>query len=125
MEHNVKRITEYMVRHFKTADPFRIAELLNVQLDWVTIGDYPLGKTVYDHDAPLVLMNSRIKHSPKQYFVMAHELGHVVLQEGLNGYYTTALHGRSSLEAEADEFSVSLLSQLFYRRKQSDARKLE
>ena len=113
MEYDIKRVTEYIVRHFNTADPFRIAELLNVQVDWVNIGKYPLGKTVYDDGAPVVLMNKSIEHTPKQYFVMAHELGHVVLQEGLIGNYTTAMHGRSSLEAEADEFSVALLGQLF------------
>lgn len=113
MEYDVKKITEYIAHHFHTADPFKIADMLNIQTDWVSIGKYPLGKTVYDQGAPLVLLNDRIKHTPKQYFVMAHELGHVVLQEGLIGYYTTAMHGRSSLEAEADEFSAALLGQFF------------
>ncbi|GKT02489.1 ImmA/IrrE family metallo-endopeptidase [Furfurilactobacillus entadae] len=110
---DIKEITKYMTKKYKTADPFRIAELLNIQVDWVNIGKYPLGKVVYDQDAPVILLNDAINRTPKQYFVMAHELGHIVLQEGLIGYYTTALHGRSSLEEQADEFSVALLSQYF------------
>jgi len=98
---------------YHTADPFTVAEKLNVQVEWCYFGHYPLGKTIYDGDQPIVLLNESIKHKPIQYFVMGHELGHVILQEGLVGYYTSSNRAHGQLETEADEFSVALMGLLY------------
>ncbi|GEK28118.1 ImmA/IrrE family metallo-endopeptidase [Furfurilactobacillus siliginis] len=74
---NINKITEYMVDKYHTAGPFQIAEKLNVQTDWISIDDFPLGKTIYDSNSPLILLNENIKNSSQRYFVMCHELGHV------------------------------------------------
>mgnify|MGYP001225164449 FL=1 len=109
----INSVTELIEERYGTADPFIIAERLNVEVDWVHLGLSPLGKTMYDGHAPLVILNDRIKNSPLRYFTMAHELGHVILQEDLVGYYTLARNGHSSLEVQANKFAVSLLSRLY------------
>lgn len=98
---------------YKTANPFVLADKLNIEVDWVNLGLFPLGKTVYDHNEPIVIMNDRIRNEPVKYFTMAHELGHVILQEGLVGYYVGVRFGHDKLENEANEFAVSLLGQLY------------
>lgn len=105
--------TKLIVKRYKTANPFLLAEKLNVEVDWMPLGNFPLGKTIYDGSAPLVVLNERIKNKPIQYFTLSHELGHVILQEGLVGYYVGVRFGHAKLENEANEFAVSMLGQLY------------
>ena len=109
----MNEIIKTIIKRYHTADPFAIADRLNIQIEWSDFGEMPLGKTVYDNHVPIVMLNNSIKHKPIQYFTMGHELGHVVVHEDLTGYYTTVRHGHSKLEREADEFSVGLMGMLF------------
>lgn len=109
----VKDIVKAIVNRYHTADPFVIAEKLNIQVEWCDFGAMPLGKNAYDNQEPIILLNNSIKHTPTQYFILGHELGHVIFHEGLIGYYTSVKHGYSKFEREADEFSVGLMGMLF------------
>ncbi|RRG07794.1 MAG: ImmA/IrrE family metallo-endopeptidase [Lactobacillus sp.] len=110
---DIIRTTKLIVDRYQTANPFLLAEKLNVEVDWMPLGNFPLGKTIYDNSAPLIVLNERIKNKPIQYFTLSHELGHVILQEGLVGYYVGVRFGHAKLENEANEFAVSLLGQLY------------
>lgn len=98
---------------YKTANPFAIAEKLNIQVEWCYFDKLPRGKTIYFGKCPIIMLNEGIKHKPYQYFVMGHELGHVILREGLVRYYTSSTRAHVQLETEADEFSVALMGLLF------------
>ncbi len=81
----VKDIVKAIVNRYHTADPFVIAEKLNIQVEWCDFGAMPLGKNAYDNQEPIILLNNSIKHTPTQYFILGHELGHVIFHEGLIG----------------------------------------
>ncbi|WP_428958064.1 ImmA/IrrE family metallo-endopeptidase [Levilactobacillus brevis] len=109
----ISNVAKTVMNRYHTANPFIIAERLNIQVEWCLFDHYPLGKTVYDGDQPVVMLNAAIRHTPTQYFVMGHELGHAILQEGLVGYYTSSNKAHGQLETEADEFSAALMGLLF------------
>lgn len=109
----IKGTIKSVVTRYNTADPFRIAEKLNIEVHWVPLGRMPLGKTIYDGDAPIVMLNYSIRDTPQRYFVMAHEVGHVILHEGLSGYYTGFYHGYDRLEREANQFAIGLMGMLY------------
>lgn len=109
----INQATQIVTHRYHTADPFTIAEKLNIEVDWKFLGESPLGKTVYDKEDPIVILNSSLRDSPMRYFTMAHELGHIILQEGLVGYYCLNTWTHSEMENEANEFAVSLLAQLY------------
>ncbi|WKF87346.1 hypothetical protein [Lactiplantibacillus plantarum] len=44
----VKDIVKTIVNRYHTADPFVIAEKLNIQVEWCDFGAMPLGKNAYD-----------------------------------------------------------------------------
>lgn len=113
MENFLIKSIKLIEQRYGTADPFSLAEKLNIQVEWVYFGQQPLGKIAYDRQQPIVMLNNRIKHLPLRYFTMAHELGHVILQEGLTGYYTGNLYGHSKLETQADKFASALLGLLY------------
>lgn len=102
-----------MAGRYHTANPFTIAEKLNIQVEWCPLADLPLGKIIYDGEQPVIMLNDNIKHKPAQYFVLGHELGHAIMQEGLVGYYTSSVRNKSQLETDADQFSVALMALLF------------
>lgn len=105
---------EVLKDKFGTSDPFVLAEKLNVDVSWVELGKRPLGKVFYYPDgSPYVLLNNSIKDSTLRYFTLAHELGHVIFQEGLVGYYKESAFGESHMEREADKFAASLLGLLY------------
>ncbi|GAX04123.1 prophage protein [Secundilactobacillus pentosiphilus] len=109
----INEATQIVAHRYHTADPFTIAEKLNIEVDWVYLGKSPLGKIIYDDKQPIVMLNKSIRDSPMRYFTMAHELGHTIMQEGLVGYYCLNNWTHSELENEANEFAVSLLAQLY------------
>lgn len=109
----IKEAIEAVLNRYNTADPFIIAEHLNIEVDYAALGEMPLGKTMYDKEMPIVMLNDSLRYSPQRYFVMAHELGHVILHEGLNSYYTGITSGYDKLENEANEFGVGLIGLLY------------
>lgn len=109
----IKEAIEAVINRYHTADPFVIAERLNIEVDYAVLGKMPLGKTMYDKEMPIVMLNDSLQYSPQRYFVMAHELGHVILHEGLNSYYTGITNGHDKLENEANEFGVGLIGLLY------------
>lgn len=106
-------IAKLVAGRYHTANPFTIAEKLNIQVEWCPLADLPLGKIIYDGKQPVIMLNDNIKHRPAQYFVLGHELGHAIMQEGLVGYYTSSVRNKSQLETDADQFSVALMALLF------------
>ena len=109
----IKDAIKTVVQRYGTSDPFRIADYLNIEVRWSALGNHPLGKTIYDHDDPIVMLNDNISDTPKRYYVMAHELGHVILHEGLSSYYTGAYLGHNRLENEANEFAIGLMGIMY------------
>lgn len=109
----ISNIVRTVTSRYHTANPFIIAEKLNIQVEWCYFDKLPLGKTIYFGKRPIIMLSENIKHKPYQYFVMGHELGHVILQEGLVGYYTSSTRAHSKLETEADEFSAALMGSLY------------
>lgn len=109
----ISNVVKTVTNRYHTANPFTIAEKLNIQVEWCYFDRLPLGKTIYDDGQPIIMLDEAIRHTPDQYFVMGHELGHTILQEGLVGYYTSSIRAHGQLETEADEFSVALMGLLF------------
>ncbi|WKF82541.1 hypothetical protein [Lactiplantibacillus plantarum] len=50
----VKDIVKTIVNRYHTADPFVIAEKLNIQVEWCDFGAMPLGKNAYEIDKIIV-----------------------------------------------------------------------
>ena len=91
----IKEAVETVVERYKTADPFVIADKLNIDVEWTPLfGKRPFAKTTYDDDEPVVMMNERIKYLPSR-------------------YYTGIRFGHSKLEHESDVFAAALLGVLY------------
>lgn len=103
----------YLIHRYGTADPFQIAERLNVEIHWEDLGEGLLGRTVYMFGAPIILLNPVMQDTPKRYFVLAHEIGHVLLHAGLSSYYRVAYHGHDKAEYEANQFAAALMVGLY------------
>lgn len=104
----------FLQHRYGTADLFVIANNLNIEINWnVLTGTSVLGKTKYVLDDPIIILSSAIKHSSKKYFVMTHELGHVLLYKGLEGFYKIETICDTKPEFEADKFAIWLLFLLY------------
>ncbi len=99
----------FIAHRYGTADPFTIADKLNIEVQWRELTPGILGKTVYVFGQPIVMLDNCVKHSVQSTFVMAHELGHVLLHEGLASYYSLIPNGDDKSEYEADRFAETLL----------------
>lgn len=100
-------------KRYGTYNPFTIAEKLNVELYWKDIYPRPYAETIYYGDEPTVMMSNVLKDSPERYYVLAHELGHVIEHEGLSAYYVANKRFRNQSEREADKFAISLVTHLY------------
>lgn len=100
-------------KRYSTFDPFVWAEKLNVQIYWKEIAEKPLAETVYYGDTPIILMSNVIRYSNQRFFVLAHELGHVIEQDGLTAYYSSNIRFKSKSENSADEFAIAVVTNLY------------
>ncbi len=95
-----------------TADPFSIAEQLDIEIRWETFGPHPLGQTAYFDKCPIILLNESIRDSVQCNFTCGHELGHIICQPGIIGYQTGRLsHG--VCEYQANQFATGLIGLLY------------
>ncbi|MFZ2588127.1 ImmA/IrrE family metallo-endopeptidase [Paucilactobacillus nenjiangensis] len=113
MENNINDIIKYIGKRYGTFDPFVLADMLNIEVHWADIYPRPYGDTSYIDGQPIVLLANHIKDSNQKYFVLAHELGHVIRHEGLAAYYIANDYNRLKAENEADKFALSLITHLY------------
>lgn len=95
-----------------TADPFSIAEQLDIEIRWEAFGPHPLGQTAYFDKRPIILLNESIRDSVQRNFTCGHELGHIICQPGITGYQTGRL-SQGTCEYEANQFATGLMGLLY------------
>lgn len=100
-------------KRYSTFDPFTWADKLNVQIYWKEVADKPLAETLYYGDIPIVMMSNAIRYSNQKYFVLAHEMCHVVEQDGLTAYYSSNIRFKNKSENSADEFAMAVVTNLY------------
>lgn len=109
MAKDIKRIVAYYKRKYGTSDPFKIAEALHIELAIGDIGTRD-GCYMYLKKHKCIFLNENLDGFEKV-FVMAHELGHAVMQPKENCYFirnrTLLLNSKS--EIEANKFAIELL----------------
>ena len=101
----VKDFINTVPERYGTANPFKLAELLNIEVRY--------WKTNYDDKGTIIILNDSLRYSNERYFTLAHELGHFFMHEGLAGYYTGIRFGYDQFENQANEFATGLLTHYF------------
>lgn len=106
---DIKKRADTLARFFKSRNPFEIIRGLNVILVY-----YPLdgvrGFYQYFQRNNIIYIDEQLPEHEKK-FVLAHELGHMMLHKGTNAIFMdTRTHFKSSrYETEADLFAMYLL----------------
>lgn len=104
----IKRLVAYYVRHFGTTDPFEIADRLGVL--------YQIGNCKNDgcymflKNHRYIFLSNQLEEKEMK-LVMAHELGHALLDRKANCYFirNKTLLLNSKLERRANLFAAYLL----------------
>lgn len=97
----------------KTFNPFLIAESEGIEYKYVDASSEFEGQTSNVIGKPLIVLNSNLIDSPRRFVVMAHEICHVLLHNGLISYYTLGSLQQSKMEYEANKFTSILLINFF------------
>ena len=103
--------TNHLIEKYKTRDPFEIAEALNIQVIFRSLGQL---KGFYKRDGHnrYIVINDKI-HENLQRIVCAHELGHDQLHRHLSSSQTLQefmiYDMKSKLEYEANLFAAGIL----------------
>lgn len=121
-------IVEFIGKRYGTFNPFVIADKLNIAIEWCDLGNNLMGKVAYIGGHPIVLLNESFEDRSSQYFYCAHELAHVIWQEGLTGAYNLNSQFKSKFEYQATQYAILILINLYredYDRLPSTYRELE
>lgn len=97
-----------LARKFNTSNPFCICKNMGIPIEYINV-ENPLGDTIYLDNTPVILLSNTIEEESKKYIVCAHELGHVVLHNGIQNYYLLNRTTKRKMESEADRFANGLL----------------
>ena len=108
MNDYVREKAAYYKKKYNTSDPFKLADLLGIE---VMIGDIGsrLGCYMYMKRSKCIWINESLEGN-ERLFVMAHEVGHALLHPKENCYFLrnhTLLNTRT--EIEANKFAVEFL----------------
>lgn len=98
---------------YGTYNPFMIAEKLNIAVYWKNMYPRPYAETLYYNDEPTIMLSNTIKDSPERYYVLSHELGHVIEHDGLSAYYIANSKFHNKTENEANKFALGLVTRLY------------
>lgn len=110
MGRNIKRIANMYIQKYDTNNPFIIADFLNIQVFHAPLGRLS-GYYKYMKRHKCIFINSEIENKPFKTVVMAHELGHALLDPRENCYFMNnkTLLLTSKIEKRANVFAAELL----------------
>lgn len=100
-----------LANKYGTANPFNICESIGIPIEYADLNN-PLGDTIYLGKSPIIILSVNIQEEYKKYLICAHELGHVVLHNGIQNYYLINRTTKRKMESEADRFAAGLIEKL-------------
>ena len=106
----IKDYVSKLVKKYGTSDPFSLADILNIVVFNVPLGDLQ-GCYFYMKKHRVIYINSDIGNTEIKRVVMAHEIGHALLHTKINCYFMRAntLMNTTKYELEANRFAAELL----------------
>ena len=108
---NIKLRVSNLVKKYGTANPFELANELNIRVLNLDLPDSIHGCLVKVLRRKFILLNQNLNYSRKK-IVVCHELGHAMLHSGYEYYLhpDMSYYVPSKREKEANEFAICLLS---------------
>lgn len=106
----IKSYVATLVKQYGTADPFSLAEKLNIIVFDVPLGELQ-GFYMYLKKHRTIFINSDIEDFDLRRVVLAHEIGHAMLHTKVNNYFMkkNTFLNTSKYEIQANRFAAELL----------------
>ena len=106
---NIKKRVNQLVRKYKTRNPLEIAENMGCIIIRQPLNDVRGFYHYFQRNHIICIDDSLPEHIVK--FVVAHELGHIILHKGSNAIFmdTNTFFVRNKLENQANKFAIELL----------------
>ena len=106
----IKDYVATLTKRYCTADPFSLAEQLNIIVFNVPLGELQ-GFYMYLKKHRTIFLNSDIEDTDLRRVVLAHEIGHAVLHTKINSYFMrkSTFLNTSKYEIQANRFAAELL----------------
>lgn len=104
------KIVHDLVKRFRTNDPFKIAEQLNIHIRYCDLGDSTRGFYYQKLRRRFIVIHEGLS-DPWKRFVCAHELGHDRLHPGISRFFIDeqSFFNAGKFERQANLFAVKLL----------------
>lgn len=101
-----------LLKKYKTSNPFELCEILKIKVNYSYLKTLR-GFYRYSSRNHFIEINYDLEHAEK-YLTCAHELGHYILHQGLNGIFlSTTLMLPNKYEIQADRFAGYLLLEYY------------
>ena len=106
---SIKRKVDELIKKYKTNDPYQIAKLKNIEIQYANLGN-TLGFYFHDSRIKFININNNLP-AEMQRFVCAHELGHAILHPRSNTPFLkkNTFFSIDKIEVDANTFAVELL----------------
>jgi len=110
MDKSSRKLIRKLLRKYKTNCPFRLAQLLNIEIWFEDLGADTRGLYRKTLRRKYIVINSGLSEA-WQRVICAHELAHALLHPGISRFWIdehTLFHA-GKFEREANQFAVDLL----------------
>ena len=105
----INKLTDSLVRKYRTRDPFEIIRGMNVILIFAPLVDTRAFYQYFQRNNIIYIDDSLSRH--EQAFECAHEMGHMLMHKKMNTIFMDTRTGFNTdrIENEADAFAMNLL----------------
>ena len=105
----IKKLTDSLVRKYRTRDPFEIIRGMNVILVFAPLTDTRAFYQYFQRNNIIYIDDGLSRH--EQTFECAHEIGHMLMHKKINTIFMDTRTGFNTdrFENEADAFAMNLL----------------
>lgn len=110
----VFRTVKKIAKKFKTTNPKEICNLLDIDILYLELGNIGGFKTTKNRISTIYINSSLPENL--QLFILAHELGHILLHKGISTPFFKFIEGNTFLpkiESEANLFAMKLLLDMY------------
>jgi len=107
---DINKYVEKAVRFCISRTPWHVADDLECNIHFQDLGDEVLGFCLVQGSAKVICLNSKLSPA-KQEFVLAHELGHIMMHAHIkmSTFRIGSLYSTDKMEREANTFAALLL----------------
>ena len=108
-------VIKFLVENYETTDPFALCTDFGIKIRYADFEGQPHGLCIDLLGVTYIIISEKVRGTPQQNFVCAHELFHALEHSEMYAYYFATNAARGKLETDANIFAAKICASISSR----------